>query len=422
MQGVLASMVSILGPVIALRYPMAIVVTKDEKDSPQLVSLSLMVALGLSCLLGLILLFWQGQILRLFGVETLGRLIWFLPLALFCVALQEVMDYRAARIGAFRLVGIATVVVALLGSIARISAGLIAPMASSLIAVFCVAPAVQAAILWTGIRRKTEQTIAPLTWEKAKNLLSEHRDFPVYRMPNDVLNSASQAVPVIMLAALFSPMVAGLYTLTRSVLNLPSNIIGNAIGSVVYARFAELYREGGDLAPLLIRVTAALMSLAPLIIGLTWFAPWVFALVFGEEWRDAGYYARWMSLWIGVSIANIPVVRVIPVIGRQKAYLMFNAIFLLVRVLSVLVPYWAAGSALIAVAWFSITSAIMNVIIILLFGWQVIRIDHARRRASSSQDPAYAGRNNDRYLPRFSRWFESLRVKCLDSSIRREKE
>lgn len=359
LQGVFLSLVSILSPAFGLRYPMAIIVAKDETEAQKISRLALLIACVMSCLLSLILLFARDPVLKLMGVEPLGLLIWFLPLALFCATLQDVTDYRTARFGLFRLVGIVTVVQSFLTNGARVLGGLVAPVAGILITLTSVGPAIQAGMLTFG-SRKRRPAAAKLSFAEAKRLLMVHKDFPLYRMPTDVMNSASQSVPVILLASLYSPAAAGLYALTRSVLNLPSNIIGNAIGNVLYTRFAEVDRKGQRVTPLLLRATGALMALAPLIIGFAWFAPSVFAFIFGEEWREAGNYARWMSLWVGISIANVPAIRLAPVIKAQKLLLVANIIILLARTLTILMVFWAGGVAHTVVAAFSLVSVVAN--------------------------------------------------------------
>lgn len=372
LQGVFLSLISILSPAIALRYPMAIVVADSEDDAGRLSRLAIMIAFILSSLLGILLLFAQGPVLVLLGAEALGSLIWFLPLALFCVALQEIADFRAARAGSFRLVGIVTVLQAFLTNLARVLGGLVAPFAGVLVAVTSIAPLVQAALLSSG-RRETGASAPGMLREEAVALLRRHRDFPLYRVPTDVLNAASQAVPVIMLAALFSPAAAGLYTLTRSVLNLPSNVISAAIGNVLYAHYAELARAGRPLMPLLLRTTAGLLALAPVIIGGAWFAPALFAFVFGEEWREAGHYAQWMALWVGISIANVPAIRLAPVIHAQNLLLVASLLILVFRVLAMLAVFWSGQDATTAVAVFSLVSLVTN-------AGQIVMIVLATRR------------------------------------------
>lgn len=365
LQGVFLSLISIFSPAIALRYPMAIVVAGSDAEARHMSRLAVLIAFALSVLLGLVLLIAQGPLLMLLGAEALGPLIWFLPLALFCVAMQDVADFNAARAGKFRLVGIVTVTQAFLSNIARVLGGLISPIAVVLVAVTSCAPAIQAALLTFGNRRRNKA--APrLQRGEALDLLRRHRDFPLFRVPTDVLNAASQSVPVILLAALFSPAAAGLYTLTRSVLNLPSNVIGAAVGNVLYARFAELARGDQPLLPLLLRATMALMALAPAIIGLAWFAPPVFAFLFGEEWREAGNYAQWMALWLGVSIANVPAIRLAPVIRAQKLLLMANVVILAMRFLGMYLVYLAGGDAGLAISVFSVVSLVANAGLILM--------------------------------------------------------
>lgn len=362
LQGVFLSLISILGPVIALRYPMAIVIAEDEADAWRISRLSMLIAFALSVVLGLVLLVAQGPILTLMGAQALGSLILFMPLALFCVALQDITDYRAARHGRFRLVGVVTVAQAFLTNLARVLGGLIAPVAGVLMAITSIAPSIQAALMSVGDRHLSAPAPRPRLIE-ALILLKKHADFPLYRAPTDMLNAASQSVPVIMLAALFSPAAAGLYVLTRSVLNLPVNVIGVAVGNVLYAHYAQMARAGQPLAPQLLRATLGLLALSPFVIGAAWFAPSVFAFVFGEEWREAGRYAQWMVLWTGVSFANLPAVRLAPVIQAQMLLLVANVAILIVRVAVVLVAHRSGGGALFAVALFSVTSLISNVVL-----------------------------------------------------------
>lgn len=305
----------------------------------------------------------------LLGAEALGNLIFLLPAALLCVAVQNIKDYQAARLGVFRLVGFVSVMQAFVTNLARVVGGLVSPAAAVLVAVTTVAPAVKAAMLMIGAR-DLRQAATGMTGGEARSLLKKYRDFPIYRAPTDVLNAASQAIPVILLSALFTPAAAGLYVLTRSIINLPTNVLGSAVGNVIYARFGELQRSGQPLMPLLVKTTLALLCLAPIIIGLAWFAPPFFAFVFGEEWREAGHYAQWMALWISLMLTNVPAVRVLPVIRRHAYTLVFNVVLLVARIAAFLVSYWFFGSALASIAAFSIISGIVifcNIAITIIF-------------------------------------------------------
>lgn len=377
LQGVFLSLVSILSPIIALRYPTAIIVAEDESEARYLGRLAMAISLAISCLLSFVLMISQDAILKLLGVPLLGDLIWFLPLALFCVSLQDVANFHASREGRFRRVGIANVFQAFIANLGRVLGGLIAPVAGVLVAVTSLAPATQAAVL--GFQRSNfgvHTFYKSGDRERMRVLLRKYSDFPLYRAPTDILNSASQSVPVLMLAALFSPAVAGLYTLTRSVLNLPTNLVYAAIGNVLYARFAELSRAGIRLSPLLRRSTLGLAGLVPFIIGSAWFAPPLFSFAFGQDWLEAGYYARWMALWIATGIVSVPATRIVPVIKRQGALMILNAVLLIVRILTFVIAYWFSVPALTAVAWFSVASAAMMICHMAIFMWFTLQFDN----------------------------------------------
>lgn len=374
LQGVFLSLISIFSPVIALRYPMAIVLAQDEVEVQDLSRLSLTIAFLASTAFGLLLLVFRQPVAAFLGADRMGAMIYLLPIALFCVALQDVADYKAARIGTFRLVAVVTVVQSLLTNSARVIGGLLAPVAVTLMVITSAAPAIQTILLVWGNRGQLKSKAA-VNYARIGEVAKLHRDFPVYRAPTDMLNAASQTVPVILLAALFSPTAAGFYVLARSVLNLPSNIIGSAIGNVFYARFANLTRTNSPVTPILKQTTIALLLLSPAIIAISYFSPIVFSLLFGQSWHEAGKYAQWMSIWIGISIANTPAIRLAAVIGRQNFLLFANIIALAVKSFSVLLISWNDGSPLEAVALFSIASAGSNVVIIAFIFMFSIRFD-----------------------------------------------
>lgn len=365
-QGVFLSLISIFTPAIALRYPMAIVIVRRDTEARYLARLSLQIAFTLAVAMLLLLILFRKPISVALGADILGNLIYFLPLALFCVALQDVTSFQAARLNQFGLVSRVTIIQAFLINSARVLGGLVMPVAATLVAITTMAPSALALQLWHKIRSDLPR--APrLGRRRMSALLRRHREFPLYQVPTDMLNAASQSAPVILLAALFSPAAAGLYALTRSVFNLPLNIITMAMSNVLYARFAELARERRPIAPLFIKMTLLLLLPAPAIIGISYWAPSIFSFMFGSEWREAGHYAQWMSIWIVFGIANLPTIRIAPIIQQQHRLFVTNILLLIARVLAILAGYFYYNDARAVVILFSLVSAVSNIALILDF-------------------------------------------------------
>jgi len=112
------------------------------------------------------------------------------------------------------------------------------------------------------------------------------------------LSAVSSNTPVLLLTSFFGPAAAGFYSIARSVLGIPSTLIAKSVGDVFYPRVSKTVQNRQKIAPLIIKATfyLALVGLIPYGIIML-FGPWLFSLVFGQDWAIAGQYARWVSLW-----------------------------------------------------------------------------------------------------------------------------
>lgn len=385
LQGVFVSLISVLWPVAALRYPMALVVARDEAEARGLVRLSVCIAAAVSALTAVMLLGFRQPFAAALGADGLGWLIYFLPLALFFTALQDIANFSAARLKAFRLVGMVAVAQALIFNLARVLGGFFHPTAATLVLVISLSHGLHALLMQFGLARvrgaagtgKGIEASSPRS--SLRTLAKRHREFPLYRVPADLVDAISQTSPVFVLTLLFSPAAAGLYALARSVVNLPLSVIGSVIGNVFYARLADMARDGRPLFPFVLKATLAQLALPGGATLLASFAfPPLFALVFGEPWRPAGAYAQWMALWVVGMLANIPTVRALPVIRRQGAHLAFNSLIMIGGVAGLFFGHAWLGSALGAVAVYSIVNAALYVAQIVFYLYQVRRFDAER--------------------------------------------
>ena len=94
--------------------------------------------------------------------------------------------------------------------------------------------------------------------------------------------------------------------------------------------------------------------------------PWIFSFVFGEEWITAGKYVQWIGVFLFFEFVNKPVVKSLLVLSAQKFHLYFTILFLLVRITALFIGYYIFDSDSTAIALFSMSSAIMYIILILI--------------------------------------------------------
>src|SRR5699024_11149040 len=118
-----------------------------------------------------------------------------------------------------------------------------------------------------------------------KKVAKKYQDFPLYRMPETFLNSLSQALPVLMLASLFSPVAAGSHTHGRTALQLSPRLIRKAVADVLYARITEAINNQENPNKLITKATYSLLFICVIPFGVVvLFGPQLFSFVVGSEW------------------------------------------------------------------------------------------------------------------------------------------
>lgn len=174
-------------------------------------------------------------------------------------------------------------------------------------------------------------------------------------------------MPVLLLTFLFNPIVAGYYTLSRTVLGIPSQLIGKSIGAVFYPSIAETFNKGLDISKMLIKATLILSLFGMLPFGLIFiFGPELFKIIFGDEWYLAGEYARWLSLWSYCLLINIPAVKALPVLSAQSFHLKYSFFMLIVRTLSMVIVYYIFRDEIKVIQSAAISSALLNILLIII--------------------------------------------------------
>ncbi|VVO03334.1 hypothetical protein PS710_02845 [Pseudomonas fluorescens] len=379
--GSFLAILTVLTPMAALAYPIAIVLPEDDEDAKGLARLSVLIALVTSALAAVIITLSNDWMLKIFGLEELGSFLLLIPLAMLFSGLHQVIEQWVIRKKMFRLIAKVAMAQSLILNSCKAGLGLIYPVAAPLVILSTISSLFFAALLGCGVNLRSTKSNS----EKNKDqlglyaLAKKYKDFPIFRAPEVTLNAASQGLPVLMLAAFFGPAAAGFYALGRTVLAMPSTLLGKSIGDVFYPRLAEAAHKNEDISKLVVQATKALAlaGLVPfgLVIAL---GPWLFSLVFGAEWNIAGEYARWLAIWCFFGFINTPSVKALPVLNAQSLHLFSSILMLVARALALAAGYYFFKSDLLAVIFFSVSGAILNLLLV------VVTINLCRRRRPAS--------------------------------------
>lgn len=363
--GTFLSVTMMLIPIAALTYPIAIVLPKRDGDARGLARLGLAIALSLASVVALGLLFFGDQLAATLEIEIIQPYLMLIPFVMFCGAALEICQQWLFRTQRFRITASVAVGHSLLFNSMRTIAGLLQSSALVLVCTTALQQALHAAMLGLAILRakpRVEEYVDEAEQREPGMLemARRHSDFPRFRAPVMLINAVSQHLPTLVLAAYFGPAAAGFFALCKQALTMPTNLIGKSVADVYYPRISRAIHDREPVAAMLLKATAALglVGLVPFALVAV-FGPWLFGLVFGEQWHVAGEYARWLALAEYVIFVSRPCVVAVPALSLQGRFLLFEIFSTSLRVLSLFGGALLIGNALATVQAFAVASIII---------------------------------------------------------------
>jgi O-antigen/teichoic acid export membrane protein len=348
---VYASLLALIGVISSLRYELAIPIAADDAEAANVAALSLALVLVSTLLTATLVLLAGPQIADVLGVPVLGDYLWLLPLGVLLAGTYNVFHYWSIRtkrfttiagtklrqalaaiaiqLAAFKLGGIALLYAQVTGqSVGTISLG-------------------RPALATTGFRR--------VSWTGALTAARRYRRFPMFTTWAALVNTAGHQLPPLMFAGLFSASAAGFYALAHRILTLPANLIGTAIGSV-FLSHAAAAKSDETLGDLYLRLQDYLVHIAlPPAAVIIVCGPFLFTVVFGDEWRVAGTFAQLLAVGILAGFVVSPLSNVFTVLERQDVGLMLQLALFFFRVIAIMVGAWTS-SIEATVAFFALAS------------------------------------------------------------------
>lgn len=374
-QGVFASVVGLGLTIAALSYPTAIVLPEKDADALGIVRLSLCIGAVVSTLAGILLALWGREFLALLNAGSIADYIFLVPLAMLFGVFSAVLNQWLVRKGQFKILARHTMMSAVVLGSAKTCLGYIHPTATALILTNTFGGFANTLLSYFGWRRAnavravSNTSLCPPT--PTRKLAQRYADFPLLRTPQNLINTFSQTLPVLLLAGFFGPAAAGQYSIAIAILAAPTALIGNSVASVFYPRITQATRVGENARSLIVRATLGLAGAGVIPFALVASGgPLIFRTIFGSEWSTAGEYAQWLAPWIFFQFINSPAVSAIPALRLQKGLLLYELFSTGAKILSLWIGFNYYKSPYVAVAIFS---AVGVVAYVWLITWVILR-------------------------------------------------
>lgn len=311
------SIVGLFAVVATGRYELAIVLPESDADAWQVGALAIGLAVVASTALLLCAFVFEAQLLALAGDVHGPAWLYLLPVALLLTCLTATLMCWENRQRRYRHIAVNRAAQSGTTAVASVGLGLAGIGGLGLVAGSVIGQAVAAALLAFGLGRPGAM---PRPVPDAAAMAAQARrfaDFPRINLPHALLDAAQATAVLALMGLLYGGITLGLYALTLRVARLPLALFGASVAQVFQPLAARAFNEGGDLHGLVRRTTTKLVRIAVLFMLAMGLAPWLFGIVFGAPWREAGIYALILAPWMALNFVTSPLSQLPLIVGRQ---------------------------------------------------------------------------------------------------------
>lgn len=322
--------------VSCLRLNIAIPLPERDEDALNLTTLSLMAVVMFCLLLAGAVVFIPDIIISYLKQPNLRPYLWMIPAGVFVAAGYNALQYWATRKRRFGLVTRTRVTRAVGGIGTQLGFGVASPSPFGLLFGHFVYSGLGIIALLRSMWRFDRALFTSINRGALLRNLGIYRRFPLYSVPESLLNVAGIQVPILIIAAASAGPDAGFIMLAMRVMGLPMGLVGSSVAQVYLVDAPDKHRKG-NLREFTLDTMQALfkVSVVPFIVvgGLS---PFLFPLVFGEEWTRAGVIVAWMTPWFILQFVASPMSMILPVTGQLRTAVLLQGFGFFLRVGSIL--------------------------------------------------------------------------------------
>ena len=346
-----------IGAMIATgRLEMAVLIVRKDSDALRLAFISFIVSGVFSILTLLVIALWGERIAAFSGQPEMLRWLYIAPFSIFLFSVYKVVLHWLNRNKQYGPMSRSRVIQSGSISALQVAVGLAPKITTGLAVADCLG---RAAALLLILRRITATVKLPeFNRVRQYALIRRYRKFPFLGSPASLLNVLSLQMPYVIIPAIFTSAIAGMYFLVFRVLMLPIALIGEAMMEVFRSRAMEDLKEHGTCRPVFIKTFLSLVIIGlPPALLLMLFGREIFAFVFGEDWREAGRYAAILAPMALFRLSCAPLGGVLFIREKLKLMLMLQLFFFVMVGLSLILG-WMQQNPVLMVSLLSISGCL----------------------------------------------------------------
>ncbi|MCX6248579.1 MAG: oligosaccharide flippase family protein [Bacteroidetes bacterium] len=313
------SIVGLFALVATLRYELAIIFPKEDKDAFNILSLTVIIAFGLSLVLLILVIVYSLFLSGRFPINpVLSSWLFLLPVLVFLLGLANSFQNWLLRKKQYRFLSAGKIINSLGNNLTALFLGLMGTgiwglLAGNLTGTFLFVLFLGFCIHRAGIRKDDFDPSSLMRFAR------KYKDLPTSNSLQAILEAFQNYGIIYLAKVFFSSSVVGFYALSLRILQTPLWLIGSSISQVYMKDAAERYNKQESLEELLMKtIRLSALVATPMLVILLAGGPWLFAFIFGAAWREAGVYAQILAPWMFFDFIRYCIAQTPLVVGRIR--------------------------------------------------------------------------------------------------------
>jgi len=326
---------TVTGLIACMRYEMAIALPKNNEEAASLFILCCIILTATTTFTSILSLILGHRVLVYLDAVELKPYLWLFPVYVLLIGSRFLFTYWHMRHKRFKISATSSVLINFPTAIAEVTGGLSGfTTGGNLVAVRTLGLIISPAfLLWHLLRFDTRFIIANINLKGIIESAKRYIKFPLFDSWSTLLQNLSRHAPIILLPALFSSAVAGLYAKAFYLLLLPSLIIGQSIGKVFLQESADSRAKGRNLAGLVGAVFNRMITIGTLPFAILFIiGPELFGFFLGTRWTEAGVYAQIMMPWLFISFLSVSIETLFGTLAKQELNLIVTVFLMVMQV------------------------------------------------------------------------------------------
>lgn len=330
---------TIFGSIANGRYELAIMLPKKDEDAINIFALGFIITCCLSFVLFLLVILFNDYFTTLLGNEEIRLWLYLVPLSVFLTGIYNILTYFNNRKKKYKDLAKATVIKSIALAITQLLVGLIKEGVLGLVSGYIISQFFANVRLLKNII-SNNSLISKISIVNIKTVGKRYIKFPKYLILAHGMNTISNQLPILLIGVLFNSTSAGFLTLTQRVLGIPINLIANSIGDVFREEASKCYIKNKECKKIYVSTLKKLIIISIIPFGLiVYFSPYLFSIIFGEEWGIAGEYLQILSPMYFIRFITTPLSSMGIIAEKQKIDLIWQSILFLLLVTLFLIDF-----------------------------------------------------------------------------------